>query len=171
MRVRFTRRADGRHRLTVLRDDGTASQGPMVPGLGPGAIPHDLLHALVEKTLGLGRGVYGRVNAGPEIAQLLDPAQRQADRAAVAAAREGVGVSEAELMQSEIVTTLLQSEAAYVGVDAADFRERLRAQCEEHGVPVPAIDEGKLGELRRLREEYRQRWAGLSPGATIEVEM
>jgi hypothetical protein len=59
VKVRFTKKADGRHRLTVVRDDGSASQGQMVPGLGADAIPHDLLHALVEKTLGLRRGVYG----------------------------------------------------------------------------------------------------------------
>jgi hypothetical protein len=59
MLVRFTKKADGRHRLTIVRDDGSVSQGRVIPGLGPDAIPHDLLHALVERTLGFSRGVYG----------------------------------------------------------------------------------------------------------------
>ena len=70
------------------------SQGQVIPGLGPNAIPHDLLHAIVEKTLGFSRGVYGMVNTGLDIAQLLDPARKRMNR------------GERELMHSEIVTTI-----------------------------------------------------------------
>jgi hypothetical protein len=157
MLARFTKRADGRHRLTVVRDDGSVSQGKMVPGLGADAIPHDLLHALVEQTLGFTRGVYGTVNTGLEIARLLDPAQKPMNR------------GEPELMLSEIVTTLLQGELAYVGVGPDDFEGRLRDQCEEHGLPIPAIDDQRLHELRAMRDEHQRRWRGLAAGETLEV--
>jgi hypothetical protein len=38
MLVRFTKKADGRHRLTIVRDHGSVSQGQVIPGLGPNAI-------------------------------------------------------------------------------------------------------------------------------------
>ncbi len=157
MLVRFTKRPDGRHRLTVVRDDGSASQARMVPGLGPDAIPHDLLHALVEQTLGLTRGIYGTVNTGIEIDRLLDPAQKP------------VNEGEPELMLSEIITTLLQGELAYVGVGPDDFTNRLREQCEEHGLRVPLIDQGRLRELRGLRDEHLRLWRELASGETLEV--
>jgi hypothetical protein len=157
MLVRFTKRADGRHRLTVVRDDGSASQARMVPGLGADAIPHDLLHALVEQTLGFTRGVYGTVNTGIEVDRLLDPAQKPAN--------EG----QPELMLSEIVTTLLQGELAYVGVGPDDFTSRLRQQCDEHGLPVHPIDPDRLRELRRLRDEHQRLWRELASGETLEV--
>ena len=159
MQVRFTKRADGRHRLTVVRDDGTASRGQVIPGLGKAAIPHDLLHAVVEKTLGLRRGVYGMVNAGLDIAELLDPAQKPALKA------------EAELMVSEIVTSLLQAETAYEGADATLFGGELRRRCAEARVREPTIDEDALGELRRLREDYEARWGRLAVGETLEVDI
>jgi hypothetical protein len=159
MLVRFTKRADARHRLTIIRDDGTVSQGKMVPGLGADAIPHDLLHALVEQTLGFRRGVYGMVDSGLDVARLLDPAQKEANKA------------EPELMLSEMVTTLLQGEVAYVGVGEADLGERLRLQCKEHGLQAPVLDEDRLRELRGLRDEYQQRWRQLPAGETLEVQV
>jgi hypothetical protein len=159
VKARFTKKADGHHRLTVVRDDGSASQGQMVPGLGADAIPHDLLHALVEKKLGFTRGVYGMVGTGLEVGALLDPKRKAMNR------------DEPELMLSEIVTTLLQAESAYEGVEAADFRQRLSAKCEEHGIAGRAIADEELSAVRGLREEYAQRWRGLGVGETIEVEL
>lgn len=122
MRVRFTKKDDGRHRLTVVRVDGSVSQGQVIPGLGRNAIPHDLLHALVEKTLGLSRGVYGMVNSGLDIAELLDPVKRRVNK------------GEADLMHSEIVTSILQAEAAYEGLDEGFFGDELQRRCAEAGL-------------------------------------
>jgi hypothetical protein len=159
MFVRLTRRPDGRHRLTIVRDDGTASLGQVVPGFGPDAIPHDLLHAVVEKTLGLRRGVYGMVNTGLEITELLDPTRKSSNR------------SEAQLMHSEIVTSLLQAEIAYQGMEDATFTDELRRQCTEARLPVIAIGDDLRRELRALRDEYQARWRQLGAGETLEVDL
>jgi hypothetical protein len=159
MLVRFTKRAEGRHRLTIVRDDGSVSQGQVIPGLGPDAIPHDLLHALVEKILGFSRGVYGMVNTGLDIGQLLDPARKR------------MTTGEVELMHSEIVTTILQAEAAYEGIDETSFGDELRRRCAETGLAEREITDEQRRELRRLREEYQRRWQGLGVGETIEVEI
>ena len=159
MLVRVTKKADGRHRLTVVHDDGTVSQGRVVPGLGPDAIPHDLLHALVERTLGFKRGVFGMIGTGLEIAELLDPARKETNK------------SEQELMLSEVITTILQGEAAYVGLGEHTFADRLRDQCNEHGLAVPTIAGDDLRDLRALHDEYQWRWQALADGETIAVEL
>ena len=159
MLARFTKKADGRHRLTIVRDDGSVSQGQMVPGLGPDAVPHDLLHALVERTLGLSRGVYGMVDSGLEIGELIDPARKHMTN------------GQTGLMLSEVITTLLQGEAAYVGVDEGDFRDRLCQQCREHGIAVPAISDFQLRDVRALRDDYEVRWRQLQAEETLEVDI
>jgi len=63
MIARFTKRSDRKHRLTVVRDDGSASNGRVVPGLGEKSIPHDLAHAIVEHVLRMKPGVYHRMRA------------------------------------------------------------------------------------------------------------
>jgi hypothetical protein len=157
MVVRFTKKADGRHRLTIVRDDGSVSQGRVIAGLGPEAIPHDLLHALVENRLGLSRGVYGMVNTGLDIAALLDPA------------RKTLNQREAELMHSEAVTTLLQAEDAYEGIGKDQLHAELARRCRALGLEEPPISEEQLRELRGLRGEYAKRWRELEIGRTLEV--
>jgi hypothetical protein len=159
MLVRFTKKADGRHRLTIVRDNGSVSQGRVIPGLGPNAIPHDLLHAVVEKTLGFRRGVYGMVNTGLDIAELLDPAQKHMNKSAP------------ELMHSEIVTNILQAETAYEGIDETFFNDDLRRRCAEVELTEPRMSNEDRRELRRLRDDYQARWLRLGVGETIEVEL
>jgi hypothetical protein len=159
MLVRFTKRADGRHRLTIVRDDGSACRGQLIRGLGPNAIPHDLLHVVVEKTLGFSRGVYGMVNTGLDIVELLDPAQKRMNK------------GEAELMYSEIITTVLQADAEYDGLDEAFFGDELRQRCAEAGLAERRVTPEHQRELRRLRDEYRGRWQDLGVGETIDVEL
>ena len=159
MLIRMTKKSDGRHRLTVVRDDGTVSQGKMIPGFGADAIPHDLLHAVVEKNLGFKRGVYGLVNTGLDIADLLAPERKATLKA------------EAELMLSELITGVLQAEAAYEGFDPEQLRDELARRCEEHRLDVPVLSETDLSGLRRLRDEHRERWAALRVGDTMEIEL
>jgi len=157
--VRITKKPDGRHRLTVVRDDGTVSQGKMIPGFGADAIPHDLLHAVVEKELGFQRGVYGLVNTGLDIADLLAPERKTTLKA------------EAELMFSELITGVLQAEGAYEGFGPEQLRDELARRCREHGLDVPVLSGTDLSELRRLRDEYQGRWMALRVGNTMEVEL
>jgi hypothetical protein len=159
MLVRFTKRADGRHRLTVVRDDASVSQGQMIPGLGPNAIPHDLLHAIVERTLGFSRGVYGMVNTGIDIAALLEPAEKRMNR------------GEAELMYSEIITTVLQAETACDGLYETFFADELRQRCAEAGLAEPKVTREDQQELRRFRDEYEGRWRDLGLGETLDVDL
>lgn len=158
MEIRFTKRSSGKHTLTVVRDDGTVSYGRMVPGLGPDAIPHDLLHVIVERTLGWSRGVFGLIGSGLEIEELLDPAFKAANAA------------QTELWHSEAVTTSLQSEVAYAGVGPDFFGEELCRQCEHLGLPPPEVSETSLALLRSARDRYAAEWRDLSDGATLEVE-
>lgn len=159
MLVRFTKKANGRHRMTIVRDDGTVSQGQVIPGLGPNAIPHDLLHAIVERTLGFRLGVFGVVNAGRGVSELSDPGQKRMNK------------SEGEVMHSEIITTILQAEMAYNGLNETFFGDELRRRCVEAGLAEPRVADQDQRELRRLRDDYQARWRALAVGETLDVEL
>ena len=96
MEIKFTKKTNGHHLLTAIRTNGTVAQGHVVPGFGADALPHDLIHALVEKHLGLKRGVYGLINTGLTINELMDYGKRK------------VNVNEPELTFSEGATAQVQ---------------------------------------------------------------
>jgi hypothetical protein len=99
------------------------------------------------------------VNTGIDIADLLDPAHKRGTK------------REAELMHSEIITTVLQAERAYEGIDEKFFTDELRRRCEEAGLVEPKITDEDRGVLRRLRDDYQGRWSALRAGETIDVEL
>ena len=81
-------RTDKLDQLRCLRRDGSAT-GCAMPRQG--ILPHDLIHYVVESTLGWRHAFYGMVAAGidigPAMAQSHDPADRRlADQAAHAEA-------------------------------------------------------------------------------------
>jgi hypothetical protein len=96
MEIKFTKKPDGKHLLTVVRTNGSVARGHVVPGFGVDALPHDMIHVLVEKHLSLKRGVYGLINSGVSIDELMDYGKRK------------VNVNEPELTFSEAATAQIQ---------------------------------------------------------------
>lgn len=63
MRVTFTRTAERRYRVDVVREQGD----PLLMNPAPGydsELPHDVMHFLVERELGLHGAVFGQLAAG-----------------------------------------------------------------------------------------------------------
>lgn len=102
MEIKFTKKSDGKHMLTVVRTNGSVARGHVVPGFGEDALPHDLIHALVEKQLGLKRGVYGLIDSDVSIDELMDYGKRK------------VNINEPELTFSEAATAQVQYSLAGV---------------------------------------------------------
>jgi hypothetical protein len=144
--------------LTIIRDDGSVSRGYAVPGMGPG-IPHDLMHALVEKTLNWKRGVFGLVNAGRDIGELLAPQMKKENK------------FEKELQWSEALTAFLQSEVILDPAYAPTIQESLQRMFAGSPHAPPDVSKAQLTELRRLRDEYTHRWAELAEDQTIAVDL
>ena len=71
MRVRFVRTAGAPDRVYVRRSDGSETSWSF-PTYGD-AVPHDMVHIVVEEVFGLREGFWGRVDRG------VDPARINAD--------------------------------------------------------------------------------------------
>src|SRR5579884_2510043 len=119
----------------VKRDDGSELSWPW-PDEGL-RLPHDFIHALVERHFGIADAFWDRVNAGAEIRSLHD--QSRAGHQPVRYERPGIRLAEA------LVGTLSTAETA--GWTDKQCLEETR-RCID-GLPQPEnLSEASLGEIR-----------------------
>src|SRR5262245_15840747 len=69
MRVRWTKLSDERHRLELVRDDGTKDGAELDTRT---TLTHDLIHFAVEREAGLQESFYGLLSQGVTLASLND---------------------------------------------------------------------------------------------------
>jgi hypothetical protein len=153
---RLKKRADADAQLTLVREDGSHTSGPV--GSADGYFPvHDLTHYVIEQTLGLSDGFLGLVASGWEIkdfevkgtAKLLLPETLFAENAA-----------------GELSRQILMREPS----SAEDLMWVIDTKLQQHmGYKAPVITEELLGQIRaRIHGEWR-RWRELPPNGTLEL--
>jgi hypothetical protein len=162
IRISAVRTGEQRDWVYVERADGTEVSWTW-SGDEP-ALPHDLVHWVVETEARLVHGFWGLVADG------LDPARvnRMADRIASGVTlRDTSGRDLTDLIHAECLVTAVSGTEAVLD-DAA--RARLRDSFERFGVDPPALSvsdlatmEGRIGDLRRS-------WFGTPEGSALELE-
>ena len=136
-----------RYRSTLHRADGVAValEGGSWNTIGgrPGRVPHDLAHLVVERELGLDRGLWGVLAAGGIVQNATLAAGRRPPHALARATR----------VADESGEALRQAEVLVRGV-------------------ADASREGRLGDLRELRRAVGERWwhPGLTPDALARMD-
>jgi hypothetical protein len=103
MRVVFERYDERRYGIGIVRDGrrDVGADVPVRPGPGHAAVPHDLVHFVVEEQAGLTLGVFGQVAAGGDAHGFFRPApadrtgrDRKRSERVGRAGREQVSLSE-----------------------------------------------------------------------------
>ena len=86
MRVSFIRTGERRYAIEVDRGDGPLMHMPQAPGFDPW-LPHDLVHFVVERHVGIAAGVFGQLAAGGDAGTFFtipherrDPTRRLSER-------------------------------------------------------------------------------------------
>jgi hypothetical protein len=157
----FVREAGKPDRVYVVRPDGTEVSWSF-PTYGD-ALPHDLVHLVVESAAGLRDGFWGRVARG------IDPARvnQMADGAAgkLADKYQGFGEDLGELLHAEAL-------AAYPWlVDDADLRDGLLAAWKDGtGAAFPAPDAARIADVRAALAPLTARWRALLPKGSHAVD-
>ncbi|HSV66898.1 MAG TPA: hypothetical protein VLJ59_13430 [Mycobacteriales bacterium] len=166
MEITFTHTGGLRDWVYVLRDDGTPLRWPW-PSYGT-ALPHDLLHYVVETRLGLRRGFWGRLADGGDFAVL----SRAWDRIAASAGPDDVDGPDAdpgdltELVQVECVVQAIGAVGA--ASDAEDCLRAVTERCAQWSVPVPAgLSPAVLGRLQAELADVDRRWRALAAGHSL----
>ncbi|MQA35217.1 hypothetical protein [Modestobacter roseus] len=155
MRMTFRRMADRRPvETTVARDDGVVFE---LRGAGGGAdLPHDLVHALVERELRVADGIWGCIADGVVWQSMRHVSGRQpphaAERSAALKRARSARVQQAELL-ADVVARLAR--------DA----EVLPTEVAGSGHPRAQLTEAAAA----LRAAGRE-WAALRPGETLVVD-
>lgn len=151
LRVRLTRVSNTRHRMQVVRADGSAESCELETR---SCLLHDLVHFAVETEARLARSFYGLLAAGMDHRALMHDLQ-PADAT--------------ELIATERVIGPLTN-AWQKGIDPPGFVAALRAYGESTGAPMPDwLDEDLVARaLERLRR-LEGRWRATAFGEAMEL--
>jgi hypothetical protein len=149
------RMADRRPVETLVeRDDGVVFA--MRGAGGGGALPHDLVHAVVETELGIGDGIWGCVADGVVWGSMRHVAGRRPPHAG----------ERSDRLKRERSAAVARAEAvADLVARLARGQQVLDSEVIAAGRPV-----GELSAAATALRDAERRWAALEPGATWTVE-
>jgi hypothetical protein len=137
MLIRLTRLTNERHRLELVRDDGTREACELETR---STLLHDLVHYAVETEAGLNASFYGQLASGKTYDALtMEPSV------------------DLEVMQTEQVVVRIQGIAkndGWSGVDPESLAASIIAGCRVLGHQPPAWLNGDL--IVRVRERLRR---------------
>src|SRR5262245_42465770 len=154
MLIRLTRLTNERHRLELVRDDGTREARELETR---SALLHDLVHYAVETEAGLEASFYGLLASGKTYESLAaEPS------------------NDPETMQTEAVVGRIQGMAkndSWADIDAEALAQSLIAGFRSLGHEAPAWLNGDL--IVRIRERFRRvqgQWRATSFHQTLVLE-
>lgn len=150
-------RTDKLDRLRCVRRDGSATECALPR---QGILPHDLIHYVVESTLGWRHAFYGMIAAGADIG----PAMEQAHDHGNAALAD-------QAIQAEGIVESLQAQLWTGAFDAAMFEDGVRTTCASRGCAMPVLAAGCGQALFDAVLALDARWQGVPWHGTLELEM
>jgi len=154
MLIRFTRLTNERHRLEIVRDDGTREAHEQETR---STLLHDLVHYAVESEAGLKASFYGKLASGETYASLTTMVP-----------------ADAESAQTEVVVVRIQRVAkhdTWSEIRPAGFADEIAASFRVMGYPAPAWLTGDL--IVRVRECLRRiqgQWRATPFHRTLTLE-
>jgi hypothetical protein len=162
LKASFVRTIGERDRIYVVRSDGSQVSWAF-PTYGD-ALPHDLIHLVVEAAFGLAHGFWGRVDAGADPGAIMADANRRGGSNKYSA----FGSDRSELLLAEALANpgWLAAEAS-----TESLGEGIIAGCRELGVAAPTdrLSTDRVAKVRAVLRLLASRWRGLSPSGTLHL--
>lgn len=161
MQVTFVRRPDAPDRIYVTRDDGSETSWSF-PSYGDG-LPHDLVHLVLERRLGLRHGFWGRVAAGVDVSRINAMANHEGGKDKYAGFGEDLG----DLLLAE---ALAGAPWGMAELPEAELLATILANIAAMGAPTPAdLTLPTIAELRRELAETRRQWQAQAPAGALRL--
>ena len=156
VRLRFIKQRSGKYDAVELhRGDGRVER---LENPKQGLAPHDMIHVLVEQTLGLRQGFIGMVLSGLPMAMTDQPRER-----------EIAGLYGTEAKQSESLVECVQAAVwDSTPVSAEYFREQACITCAMRGISAPELDDETIARLIDRVRQASQAWRELAAGEALE---
>jgi hypothetical protein len=161
LKASFVRTVGDRDRIYVVRSDGSEVNWAF-PNYGD-ALPHDLIHLVVEAAFGLAQGFWGRVDAGADPAAIMADANRRGGRNKYS----GFGTASSELPLAEA----LANPGWLVGEPStASLRENIIAACRESGLAVPELlSTERIDQVRVVLKHLASQWRDFIPKGAVQL--
>jgi len=161
VRIRFVRTAGAPDRVYVRRTDGSETSWSF-PTYGD-AVPHDLVHLVVEDEFAIADGFWGRVDRG------VDPARINADANRVGGANKYAGFGD-DLRGLYLAETVANLSWGIAEVSDEERLQRVADECAKIGIDVPPlVNAAGLQRVHERLAELGAQWRALLPKGTLEL--
>lgn len=184
MQVEFHRTGERRYAVVALRDGLPPMQKNPAPGFDA-LMPHDMLHFIVEKELGLRHGIFGQIADGGTAGTFLpahDSAQSERKnnrnrRTLVERSKKLLDKGEAECAQSERATYVCHYDWLANSTDAQKRNRAAEMKDTAHSIlnlmPAAerkALNDKFLAQMRIVLENLSREWSSLKTGQWMTLE-
>jgi hypothetical protein len=167
MRLTIKRLEQGRYETVVVRDDGVRFQLKGVAHMF--AIPHDLAHFLVEKTLRLRQGFFGSMADGAVFKSMtwVDGRRKPgaAERSEMLQKKNLAALNDAEALVRIFNDTIEQGHAENSPV----LQQRLRERLQRTGVAPRSFGADEIAEVYAAYRDMLAKWKKLPVGGQLEL--
>jgi hypothetical protein len=167
MKLTVTRLDQGKYETVITRDDGVSYR---LKGVAHNfAIPHDLAHFLVEKTLHFDRGFWACVADGAVFKTMDYIAGRRrpkaAERSESLLKNCAPQLNEAEALVRIFNDTIEQGHAE----DSPVLQQRLRERLKRPGLPLRSFSAAEISEVYAAYRDMLAKWQKLPVGGVLEL--
>jgi hypothetical protein len=167
MRLTVKRLDQGRYETVVVRDDGVSYLLKGVAHMF--AIPHDLAHFLVEKTLRLRQGFFGSIADGAVFKSMTYIAGRRkpgaAERSETLQKKNLAALNDVETLVRIFNDTIEQGHAENSPV----LQQRLRERLVRAGVEHRVFSAAEIAEVYGAYRDMLVKWQNLPVGDQLEL--
>jgi hypothetical protein len=168
MRLTVKRLAQGRYETVVVRDDGVRFHLKGVAHMF--AIPHDLAHFLVEKTLRLRQGFFGSMADGAVFKSMtwVDGRRKPGatERSEILQKKNLAALNDAEVLVRIFNDTIEQGHAENSPV----LQQRLRERLQRAGVAHRSFSADEIAEVYKAYRDLLAKWKKLPVGGQLELQ-
>ena len=167
MHVTFPRLPDHEAGYSVVeRDDGVVYQ---LRGSRAGtALPHDIMHLVVERELGLADGIWGGIAAGMVFGSMRHVSGRRPPRV-TDRSEQLKRTNRDRILRAELLGNLVEAVAALDNPSVDDIRRLTATKLSVLRMPEPPSPQAFAAAARALQVEAA-RWARLRPGEELRYE-
>lgn len=148
--------------IDICRDDGSRAHSRFPK---KGAVPHDAVHYLVEKAIGLKMGFWGLVASGHAPEDITDLAKQGGHASAKRAVVPQAHI--VELLQAERIVECFEADLWGGGSDPATFRSVAQSACDSAHVAMPILSDEMISAIATDIAALQAQWLPASEGHMV----
>lgn len=178
MEVQFKRTGERRYAITIFREGYPTIEMNPAPGYDP-IMPHDLAHLIVEKEIGLRRGVFGQIAAGGNAGTFHTVPSANENKREAARLRRKVVKRGEKLLREGQDESAISERAVYVYLNewlsrsTDPNRKKLAVQLPSQYKQISDVDalssEKTIERVCSSLERASEQWASLKIGESFSV--